>query len=77
MVRIKAFFVTAVVMVLAGGFLMVLRENNVWSYYAAMQALGVYGFVMAGLNLARWLRKEEPAQENAQDYRYWAQHARK
>lgn len=57
--KLKAGFITAVIVILAGGFVWSLYRSNVWSYYAAMQILGWYGFVQAGINLYRWISKPE------------------
>ena len=68
---LKAGFLTSVIMILGGGFIWSLYQNSVWSYYLAMQYLGWYGFVQAGINLYRWIAKpEDPKQPKT--YMDWA-----
>ena len=57
--KLKAMFVTAVILILAGGFIWSLWRNSIWSYYVVMQMLGWYGYVMAGIHMYKWLSKEE------------------
>ena len=71
MSKIKAGFITAVIVVLAGGFIWSLHNNSMWSYYAAMQMLGWYGFVQAGINLFRWIGKPEDTKA-PKTYMDWA-----
>ena len=57
--KLKAGFLSAIVLILAGGFLYSLYRYNVWSYYIAIQALGWYGWAQAGVNLYRWIAKPD------------------
>lgn len=59
MSKIKAYFVAAVVVILAGGFLYNLWQYAIWSYYVAIQVFGWYGLLMAGLHFAGWLQKDD------------------
>ena len=67
----KAFLITAVIVTLGGGFIWSLYQNNVWSYYLAMQILGWYGFVQAGINIYRWVAKPEDPKA-PKSYMDWA-----
>ena len=69
--KLKAGFVSAVIVILGGGFVWSLYRSNIWSYYTAMQILGFYGFIQAGINLYRWISK--PEDPNApKTYEEWA-----
>lgn len=57
--KLKAGFITAVILVLGGGFAYSLYRYNVWGYYTVAQMIGAYGFVAGGVNLYKWLSKEE------------------
>lgn len=70
MTKKKAWFVAAIIMILAGGYIWSLWNFQIRSYYLVMQALGFYGFFMAGVNMAGWLAKDEARHEKKtyQDY---------
>lgn len=57
--KLKAGFVTTVILILLGGFTWSLWQNSIWSYYVLVQMLALYGYVVAGVNLYHWLSKEE------------------
>ena len=73
MTTLKAGFITAVILILGGGFVWSLYRYAVWSYYVAAQMLGAYGFIQAGVNLFRWLRKEENP-NLPRTYEEWAEY---
>ena len=58
--KIKAWFVAAVIVILAAGFVISLHSYAIWSYHTVMQVLGWYGLLQAGVHIAAWLQKEEP-----------------
>lgn len=60
MTKAKAIFVTIVIMGLAGGMLYAFWAYAIRTYQAVIQILGLYGFAVGGVNLARWLEKPEP-----------------
>ena len=65
----KAIFVTTVLMALLGTMLWLLFNFSIRSYYTAAQILGAYGYVMGGINLARWLCKAPPADPDVESFR--------
>lgn len=67
----KAFLITGAMLSLGGGYLYSLHDYNVWSYYTAIQVLGWYGFIQAGINLYRWIAKPEDPKA-PKTYEEWA-----
>lgn len=66
----KAFFITGAMLALGGAFLFCLHDYNIWGYYTAIQVLGWYGFLQAGINLYRWISK--PEIKEPRTYEEWA-----
>ena len=50
--KIKAWFVAAVIVILAAGFVISLHSYAIWSYHTVMQVLGWYGLLQAGAHIA-------------------------
>ena len=73
MTKGKAYFVAAIMVILAGGFLYSLWLYAIWSYYVAIQAFGWYGLAMAGLHFAGWLQKDAGKEKHKKkSYFDWA-----
>lgn len=70
--RTKAYFVTLLIMALAGGILYSLWAFAIVTYRTVIQVLGLYGFLMIGVNFERWLElpgnysTQEQARENSE-----------
>lgn len=82
--KTKAWFVSLIIMSLAGGLLYGLWAWSIVTYRTVIQVLGLYGFLMVGVSLERWLEipeyvsPEELArriaeQRMADDARIWEQ----
>ena len=61
--KIKAWFTASIIVILAAGFIISLHSYAIWSYYIAMQVLGWYGLLQAGVHIAAWLQKDEARHE--------------
>ena len=72
MSKTKAWFVAAIIMTLAGGFIYCSWSWQIRSYYTVMQILGWYGFIVGGVHLAGWLAKDEAKHEEKRSYAEWA-----
>lgn len=62
--KAKGWFVSTLIMSMAGGIIYCLWNYAIRSYYVVIQWVALYGFVMAWVNLAKWLGKaptETPA----------------
>ena len=71
--RTKAWFVALIIMTLAGGLLYGLWAWAIVTYRTVIQVLGLYGFLMIGISLERWLEipeylpMEEQVRRNEQE----------
>lgn len=55
--RGKAFFITAVIAILAAVLIWLLWENAIRSYWVVVQIIALYGFVRGAVDLGRWIAK--------------------
>lgn len=53
----KSVFITTLFMGAIGGMIYCFWEFSIRSYYVAVQMIALYGFIMLGINMVRWLAK--------------------
>lgn len=63
----KAALVTIIVMSLLGGMTWCFWSYQIRTYYAVVQTIALYGFVLGGFRLHRWLQTEAIFEKNSID----------
>lgn len=57
--KVKGYFVAAVIMALLAVVVYCLWSYSIRTYWIVTQILALYGFIVGGVNLAKWLTKAE------------------
>lgn len=65
----KAALVTIIVMALMGGMIWCFWNYQIRTYYVVAQAIALYGFIVGGFHLHKWLQKDD-RQTDDENYIY-------
>lgn len=55
--KAKAFFITGIIVILAGSLIWLLWNNAIRSYWVVCQMIALYGFVRGAIDLGKWIAK--------------------
>ena len=61
MEKTKAYFITAIIVILFGSVVWLLWNNAIRSYWVMCQMIALYGFVRGAIDLGRWIARPTQA----------------
>lgn len=60
MEKTKAYFITAIIVILFGSVVWLLWNNAIRSYWVVCQMVALFGFIRGAIDLGRWIAKPSP-----------------